>query len=670
MKKRILTLLILICACCVYGQDYKIGKVSKEELQEKVHPLDASADAAYLYKNRKTYFDYIQGEGFVVITKVHERIKIYNKKGYEWATKSIKYYAPEGSDSEKVSVKDAKTYSIVEGKVQSAKLEKKEIFDEKSNKYWKKKKFTMPNIIEGCIVEWEYTIRSPYKGIDDVVLQHSIPIKRLESSIETPEYYQYKTRYNGYLKIKELPEVKNKSINISQRSRTGGGTLGPGIQTQYSNQKVEYKSNIIKIDKQNIPALVEEPYINNINNYRSSIDFELATVRWPNQHVKHFSQTWEDVAKTVRNNPDFGGELKKTGHLSDEMDILKGELTTESSKIFGALQYVKNKIKWNDYNGKSTEKGLRKAYKEGTGNIADINLTLVAVLRELGINANPVLVSTRSHGVPTFPTLSGFNYVIAVAETSSGKILLDASEKYSLPNVLPLRTMNWNGVIVRDDETTDFVNLGSSITSIEETNLSYKILDDGSIEGMNRIKYKNYASLSYRNNFGSNKEEDIINKVEEKNDIEILNFRVSNLNDISKPLAEVYKFESEGGVEIIGGKMYVTPLLFNATVENPFKIENREYPIDFGSPYEEKVNISFQIPEGYKIESLPEDIAKGMSDDLGTFIYSVKNQGGKIQIVSNIKINNGIIPATHYAEIKEMFKQIVSKQTEKIILSK
>ena len=81
--KKLLVALFLITQVPITTQDYKFGKVSKEELEEKFHPLDSTAEAAYLYKYRRTYFEYVQGDGgFKVITNVHIRIKVYTKEGF------------------------------------------------------------------------------------------------------------------------------------------------------------------------------------------------------------------------------------------------------------------------------------------------------------------------------------------------------------------------------------------------------------------------------------------------------------------------------------------------------------------------------------------------------------------------------------------------------------
>ncbi len=654
-----------------FSQNYKFGKVSKEELAEKIYPLDSSAHAAVLYKKRKTSFNYVQGKGFMLETEVHERIKIYDKEGYEWATKMIAYYDPDSGDSESVKIKDAQTYHLVAGKVKSFDLGKKDVFKEEKNKYWSQKKFTMPNLVEGCVIEWKYILTSPYRSIDNVVLQYDIPIRKLEISIEVPEYFKYAVKHIGYLNINSANSKKRKSINFLNKSKSYNvdGIRDYRSKANYSTSKVDYTINITTISEENIPAFVKEPFINYAGNYKAAIDYELASVEWPNEIPQYYAQTWEDVAETIYDNPNFGAELQKTSHLKDDMAIMKANLTTPNAKIYGALDYVKSKIKWNDYYGKYPEKGLRKAFKEGSGNIGDINLTLVAVLRELGLNANPVLVSTRSNGVPTFPTRSGFNYVIAVVETAQGKVLLDASEKYSMPNVLPLRTINWNGAIIREDKTIDFVDLSSLTVASQDSNLSYKIDAEGLIEGMNRTKYSNLMAINYRNKKGDKDEDDLISDIEAENDdIEILNFRASNVDNLLKPVVEMYKFEKEDGVELIADKMYITPLLFLATDENPFKLESREYPVDFGTPWQDKIVTSITIPDGYNVESVPEEVAIGLRDDLGKFIYSVKMSGNKIQVTSLFEINSGVVSATYYSELKGLFKELVAKQTEKIVL--
>ncbi|WAC01536.1 DUF3857 domain-containing protein [Lacinutrix neustonica] len=185
MKKSIIILLLGL-ASASNAQDFKFGKVSKEELQEKAHYKTLETNAAVLFKKQYTNFRFSQSDGFTQETKVHERIKIYNKEGYEWATKRIKLYDESNAKSERLSGLKGYTYTLLNGKIEKTKLRKENIFEEKSNKYWSTSTFTMPGLTEGCIVEFEYVIETPFLEIEDVILQYTIPINNLEVDIVTP----------------------------------------------------------------------------------------------------------------------------------------------------------------------------------------------------------------------------------------------------------------------------------------------------------------------------------------------------------------------------------------------------------------------------------------------------------------------------------------------------
>ena len=81
-------LALLAISFSVNAQDFKFGKVSKEELQEAYNPNDSSAVATVLYRNKSIRFIYNQAMGFSVSTYVFERIKIYDKAGFDYGTVS------------------------------------------------------------------------------------------------------------------------------------------------------------------------------------------------------------------------------------------------------------------------------------------------------------------------------------------------------------------------------------------------------------------------------------------------------------------------------------------------------------------------------------------------------------------------------------------------------
>ena len=104
--------------------------------------------------------------------------------------------------------------------------------------------------------------------------------------------------------------------------------------------------------------------------------------------------------------------------------------------------------------------------------------------------------------------------------------------------------------------------------------------------------------------------------------------------------------------------------------ENPFKMENREYPLDFEFPKSNRITVNYTLPEGYRVESVPENVVLGLPNGLGSFKYTIRASGNQLQFSSTTDINAAIVPATYYQALKEFFNQIVTKQSENVVLTK
>jgi transglutaminase-like putative cysteine protease len=652
----------------VNAQKFELGKVSIEELQQKTHPIDTSAVAAVLFEKGKVNFNYSQDNGFEVTTEVKIRIKIYKKGGYDWANKSIRFYNETNQSKEVATFSDAITYNLVDGKIVKTKLKSDGEFEEKINKYWGRKKISMPNVKEGSIIEYSYSVKSPnYGELASWNFQTSIPVNYSEFITYIPEYFMYNTNQKGYYFPKRTVERNRKSITLTSKERSESRVTT----TTFSNDVISYEEVKSIYVAENVPAIKEEAYVNNIDNYTSGISHELTMTKFPNTTVKMYSTDWETVVKTIYDNENFGPELNKTGYFEEDIKTLMAGLTTKEEKLLAIFNFVKSKVKWNDYFGYSCNDGVKTAYKNKTGNAAEINLMLTAMLRYAGLSANPVLLSTRSNGIALFPNRTAFNYVIAAVEVENDLVLLDATEKFSAPNILPSRDLNWFGRIIRKDGSSAEVELSPKMVSKDITNMSYTINADGSINGKLRRQMSDHVALSFRQVYVGLSTDNYLEKLESRNNnVELSEYKRDNETDLSKQVLEFYAFKDTKSTEIIGNKVYISPLLFLSSSENPFKQEKREYPVDFGFPFEDKYNVIIDIPEGYAVESIPTEINLATGDGIGTFKYFTSNTANKIQIQLTTDINAAIVPAEYYDILKEFFKKMIEKQNEKIILTK
>ncbi|MBF4517435.1 DUF3857 and transglutaminase domain-containing protein [Flavobacterium sp. ANB] len=650
----------------ITAQEFKLGKVSIAELQEKVHPKDTAAAAAILYKKGSSRIEYNQNDGFVTVTDVETRIKIYKKEGYDWANHNV-WYSNNSNLSEKLSFNDAVTYNLVAGKIEKTKLKSEGIFDEVVNKYKSQKKITMPNVKEGSVIEFRYTVRSPSRMIREWDFQTSIPVNYSEFVTYVPEYYTYNPRQKGYIFPKVTTVKNNRSIVFISKERYEGSNA----RTEFSHDKVDYMETQTTYVGENFPAMKEESFVNNIDNYTSSIQHELSTVQFPNEPLKLYSTDWNSVAKTIYDYDTFGPELNKTGYFENDLKVVLAGKDTPEEKIMAILNHVKLSVKWNGYHGYDCDNGVKKAYKEKSGNVGDINLMLTAMLRYSGLNANPVLVSTRSNGISLFPNRTAFNYVIAAVETPNGTVLLDATDKFSIPNILPLRALNWKGRLIRKDGTSEEVDLMPSKLSGDNVFITYSVDADGKVTGKARRQYTDYNALVTRENISSLKEEEYLEKLENRNNkIEISDYSRTNEKDILLPIIETYSFTGSNLCEVIGGKLYINPMLFFTNEKNPFKQEVREYPVDFSFPFSDKYNITIQIPEGFAIETLPTPAAVAMEDNLGTFKFNIAANANVLQLTVSHQINEAIVGTEKYEMLKEYYKAMIAKETEKIVLKR
>ncbi len=651
LKKAILFIITSLFLNNSYAQKFELGKVSEAELNEKRHPLDSSAAAAILYKKSRTYFDFNQNKGdFDVVTEVQTRIKIYKKEGYNWADNMVSYLASPSS-REAVSFSDAVTYNLVGGKIEKTKVKSESIFDESINKYWSRKKITMPNVKEGSVLEFKYVIRSPYR-IPDYYFQESIPVNHTEFSSTIPEYYVYAPHFKGALAPVVTTEKKQKILG-------------------HYAEKWDFQETKTTYTYEKLPALLDEGYVNNIDNYRAGLALELTSIKFPSSPYKYFSTDWNAVVKTIYNWDDFGTELKKTGYFEKDIDALISSLSTPEEKIAAIFQFTKKKVKWNKYRGVSCNDGVKKAYKDGTGNAAEINLMLTAMLRHAGFQANPVLLSTKDNGIAFFPSIDALNHVITAIETPDGMILLDATAVNSTPNVLPEKDLNWVGHIVKDDKTSSEIDLMPKKLSLDALNLNIVLNDRGSVAGSARHQYGDYKALRFRNDNLNVAQDIYLEQLEKENNaIEIDNYARENDLNLGSPIVENYTFKDNKSVEIINGKIYVSPLFFATMTQNPFKQEKREYPVDLSFPRQKRINVMIEIPKGYKIESLPESTRMIAEEQMGEFKYLIQATDNKIQLSITSSINWAIVPTDYYDMLKDFYQKMIAKQNEKIVLIK
>jgi len=642
------------------AQTYDLGKVTVAELKEKANPKDTAAPAAILFKKGKTFFTFTKDKGFSANHVYEFKIKIYKKEGLKWADQKVRFYIGyENLSEDRLEFSNAVTYNLENESIVKTKLGNQGAFTKKVNKFWDEKIITLPNVKVGSIIEYKYILKSDnIVKLPDFDFQYDIPVNYFEYKTDIPEYYIYKPILVGGHKV----ETDSKLTNGSQ-----------SFEDDYNKTKsISYKQISAFYKGNDIPALTKEPYIDNIDNYKGSIQHELERVRYPDQPVKDYTITWEGVANTIFKDKSFGKELNERDFLLEDVKKLLTNVESQKERLNIIFKFVQNKMNWNEENDYYTQKGVKKAYTDQTGNVAEINFILISMLKLAGIEVNPVLVSTIQNGIPVYPTRTGFNYVVAAAQIEDKQILLDATHKFTYPGILPLNVLNWKGRLIKDDGTSQEIDLVPSTMSKEYSSLMVKIDNLGKIEGKIRIQRTDYDAYLFRVENANKNQENYLEKLEEQfGDSKISNYTIDNKKtNIQEPVLETFSLNADNRVEIIGGKMFINPLLFFTRSKNPFTQEVRQMPVYFGYPTQEKFNLNIEIPEGYEIESLPNPIKIASENKEIVYMLNTSGEGNKIRIISSKEINNSIFAADQYNGLKDLFQKMIASQNEKIVLKK
>ncbi len=383
----------------------KFGKISMEEMQMTSYQEDTAADAVILFQTGETEVQFSENNGFQLVHEFYRRVKIFNKNAFDYFGNYILplYHSIDGRSKEELYDLKAVTYNLENGSIVKTEIKKDAIVLENVSPILDVKKFSIPNLKEGSIVEIKYKITSDYLyHLQEWYFQYPYPVAYNEYVVKIPEYFQYRSIPFGYEPVSYELTKENGSISfVNQRDK------------KYTT--IDFFTYVHKWTAKNMPAFKNEPYITSIDNYRNRVEFDLESVYFPWSVREDYSRTWESINKMLMNDEDFGMRLKSTGFLKTYLDMIIKPEYNDEQKIAAIHEYIRKNIKWNQLNRYHSSKGFKKVLEEKTGNSADINLLLVAMLREAGFDANPVVISTRNNGFihPYIPSTARFNYVIA-----------------------------------------------------------------------------------------------------------------------------------------------------------------------------------------------------------------------------------------------------------------
>lgn len=642
MKLSLFVAVMLLPCAAIYAQkDNDIpafGKVDFSEMNLTECPFEKNAAAVVLFDVGKFTTNF-NSSGIYSATERHVRIKILTDKGLDEADIKIPYQSYKGSEDVKNLV--AQTYNLgADGKVVVSKVDKAVIYNKKLNARYSQEVFTFPDVKAGSIIEYKYTIKGSW--IQDWNFQRSIPVMVSRYTLSFPPELDIVSQQFGSYAVDSKYALK-------------------GQYNTHTHTAV------------NLPGFRNEPYITTNGDYIQRMQSTIVALTVDGIR-KNLLPTWPGVIKGLLADEDFGLQLKRNIPRTADLDEALKPLTSDYSKMKVIHEYVRKNMEWNGYTSLWALDGVKAAWKDKKGTSGEINLILVNLLKDAGLKAHPLLVSTRTNGrvVTGLPDISQFDKVLAHVRINDQVYVLDGTEKYTASNMIPMEVMYSEGLLIGKTDSEDWgweVIWDQKKKYNNMTIFTSVMNDDGSMSGKASVSSFEYARAERMPMLLQGKEKFVTHYFESPNpSIKIEEVTIKNETVDTLPLVQEVKFSHTSNES--GNYRYFSANIFSGLEKNPFISEERFSDVFFGVNQQYSLVGNITIPKGYVFEQLPKNVRMIMPDT--SIIISRLNSVHENVLSTRfvLEFKKPVFTPEEYPYFMEFYKKLIDLLNEQYVVRK
>jgi len=631
--KPLFTLLILLTFYSISSAQKlpSFGKIDKADLEYKECSYDKSAVAEYLIDYGEVNYLF-NSSNFVNETVYRIRIKILNEKGLELA--NVRLPSSKKNNKSRISRIEGYTYNLNDkGEVEADKLEKKSIMEQKLDEDYDMIVFTLPNVKVGSVIEYRYeNSKTDYFELEDWIFQRSMPVRYSEYNVTIPSIFEFTYQVKRTLPVKETTE----GINQTKRF----------IMT-------------------NIPGLDREPYMSCAKDYLQRVDFQLRSIQG-----RPTLSTWAQLTEELLEYEKFGLQLKKNILKNLPLEDELKKMTSDYAKILAVHNFVKKNITWNGENSRFSD-GLKNALEKRSGNSADMNLLVINLLRDAGVEAYPVLVSTRDNGKINsfYPFLYQFNNVYVYTEANGEPFILDASNPHNPVFMVPWDVQFTDGYIV-DKLKAGFISLADTRHRFRvSTSVSADIDEKGMLNGSAFLLAHEYAKNQRLSSFSKGKEKYLTEYFSEPHpEFKFDSLVVTNDKNDSLPLENQVKFSAQ--LNGSGDYFFYSPNFLLELEKNDFISDQRFTDVEFGFTQYYTTVATIRFPQNMELEELPKNIKMIMPDTSIVLQRFMQKNENSVSMRITLEIKRPTYYADEYPDFKEFYSMLFDKLNEQIVFKK
>lgn len=651
MKKNILFLLFIVHFSVLSqpGVTHTFGQPSASEIEMQGYDKAPETSAVYLYEKGNVYFQEKENRIWI-INEYYAKIKVFDVSTFDASTE-IPYYTSETFGER---FENFEAHTITNGNI--SKVDSAEVYSKHDYGRWHSKVFAFNNVQDGSILEYRYTISSPYHlAFEDWQFQGSLPKLYSEFSANIPFNYVYRKFLMGEQKLdREISVTKRKCMVSSIFS---------------VNPDCEYLEFAMK----DVPAFQKEEYMLSNKNYISRIVFKIK--EYTNYFGRKivYQKPWDKLDVDYNKNNKIQEELKHRNYFKNKVPKEIRNIEDELERAKKVFAFFQNYYTWDEYYFNIENNiYLKKAYEQQSGSVDEINLALLNSLLGMGYDAYVILLSTRNNGLPNqiYTSFLEFNYLIVKVIIDNEVFLLDATDKYTAFGVLPFRSLNHYGRLMNYKGKSSWFDIKTDAPSVWQISIQAALDADGKIKGVanerNTIHF-NRSSRAHLEKHNPEQYREFKEKEFRNSTISSFKNNIETPNEI--PLTEEFEFEIT--LQNQGDLFFLNPFLHSFFSKNPFTLESRNYPINFGFKQNFIYQISLEIDPAFTISQIPENKTVRIGDRTAELNYFISEKNNRVDLRLTFNIDREEFPGEQYSGLKGLFYELIDIQNNtQLVLTK
>ncbi|MDX1430076.1 MAG: transglutaminase-like domain-containing protein, partial [Rhodothermales bacterium] len=418
-----------------------------------------------------------------------------------------------------------------------------------------------------------------------------------------------------------------------------------------------------------VPALREEPFMTSPRDYRASLQLQLSSYYSSTFGLTPLNNTWEQLAESLEDLPRWRDYVDTKNVVEKRTEEVIAASSTDEEKLAAIHEHLRSTISWDGSHTFIPFQSPGDLLKTNRGTVAEINMMLVSMCRAAGLEAYPVLLSTRSHGrvVVAYPLLDQFDYLVAAVKISGTMLLVDATDPHRPYTMLPGRALNGSGWLVRENDPK-WIDFQSEDAYQRAIQVTASIDDEGTVDGQFELVDTGYRAVRTRRVLEKDDDELVRTDILESTKAQLGTYTVAARDSILNPVRLSGEFTLPSYAQVAGDFIYVNPQLLERWEDNPLRPAERRFPVDFTYARKSHFRLVLSIPEGYEVVEVPSNVRFSPESGGGLFSRTVMSDGRQIVMDTRFNIIRTVFKPNQYRHIRAFFERVVKSQGAQLVL--